>query len=172
MIAKKNNPLIFISNILIFLIVLFFDMNNKVDISIRNATPLLIIPLLTAFSVFSSLEAATVVGLFSGAMLDSVAAGSYCFNTISLFIMGAVVNLAANNLFNKNMRGVAALTLITAVLYFTAYWLTFYAFGVGIKNSLIYLMSYGFPSAIYSSIFIFPFYFIYKNYLDVEKERK
>ena len=163
MIAKKSNPWIFILNIVLFMIILFFDINTKVDISIKNATPLLIIPLFAAFSVFSSLQSAVVTGLLAGAMLDSVSAGSYCFNTISLLIMGAVVNLAANNLFNKNMRGVAALTLITAVLYFTAYWLSFYAFKVGMKNSLIYLMSYGLPSAFYSSAFIFPFYWIYKK---------
>lgn len=163
MIAKKTNPWIVILNIVLFATILFFDINAKIDITIRNATPLIIIPLLTAFSVFYSLEAAVVAGLFSGAMLDCVMAGSYCFNTVSLFIMGAVVNLAANNLFNKNMRGVAALTLITAVLYFVVYWLTFFAFQVSMKNSLIYLMSYGLPSAVYSSAFIFPFYWIYKR---------
>lgn len=169
--AKKSSPWIFILNMLIFGSILVFDINTKVDITIRNATPLLIIPLLSAFSVFSSLEAAAVVGLFSGAMLDSVMSGSYCFNTITLFLLGAVVNLAANNLFNKNMRGVAALTLIMAVLYFLVYWLRFFAFTTNMKNSLIYLMSYGFPSAIYTTAFIFPFYWIYKK-IDIRKERK
>lgn len=165
---KKSNPWVFLLNIFLFGVILFFDVNTTVDITIRNATPLLIIPLLAAFSVFSSLEAAAVAGLFSGAILDSVMVRSYCFNTICLFVLGAVVNLAANNLFNKNMRGVAALTLITAVLYFLVYWLRFFAFDVGMKNSLMYLMGYGFPSAIYTTVFIFPFYWIYKK-IDISK---
>lgn len=162
--AVKHHPWIFLFNLLIFFAVIMFDSNPLVDISIRNATPLIILPLITAFSVFGSSRVSAAVGFFAGALLDSTAGGTYCFNTICFFVIGIGVYLAANNLFNKNVYAVTALALITATLYYTIYWLTFMAFGVGIENSLIYLLSYGLPSAFYSTVFIFPFYYLYKYF--------
>ena len=162
--SARRHPWIFLINVLIFFTVIMFDSNGILDISIKNATPLIALPLLTAFAVFGSLRAACIVGLITGALIDSTAGGTYCFNTISFFVLGVGVYLAANNLFNKNLRAVTALTVIVAVFYYVAYWLTFMAIGVGIENSLIYLLSYGLPSALYSAAFIFPFFFIYRHF--------
>ena len=125
---------------------------------------MLILPLLCAFSIFSNMEGVVIAGLISGIMLDSVASGTYCFNAIALVILGVLVSLLSGNLFNKNIRAAVALSLIVCCLYFTAYWLLFNAFGVGIENSLIYLLEYALPSATYSAVFIIPFYYLYKHF--------
>ncbi len=164
MLAKKHHPLVVFLNIIVFSAVLLFDCNGFLSITIKNATPLLALPLITAFSIFATPQAGAVAGFIIGAVLDSVMAGSYCFNTIAFLLLGVAISLAANNLFNKNIRAAAALSVIIAVIYYTAYWLTFMAFGVGIKNSLIYLLSYGMPSALYSAVFIFPFFYLYKYF--------
>jgi len=164
MLAKKVHPWIFVLNIIVFSAVLLFDSNGFIDITISNATPLLALPLLTGFSIFASPKAGAIAGLITGAVLDSVAVGSYCFNAIAFLLIGVLVSLASNNLFNKNIRAAVALSIIIAVIYYTAYWLTFMAFGVGMKNSLIYLLSYGIPSAFYSAVFIFPFFYLYKHF--------
>lgn len=164
MLAKKHHPFVVLINILVFIFVLFFDSNPFIDISIKNAAPLLALPLITGFSIFSSPKRSAVAGFFIGAVTDSIAMKSYCFNALLFLSLGVGISLAANNLFNKNVRAATALSLITAVIYYTSYWLCFMAFGVGMKNSLIYLLGYALPSAIYSAVFIFPFFYLYRHF--------
>ncbi|MBR7133704.1 MAG: hypothetical protein IKD04_09270 [Clostridia bacterium] len=161
---KKRHPLYAVLTILLFFAVLIFHTSDIADISIKTATPLLIIPLLTAFSMFSSPLKAAVAGLISGACIDGVAQKNFSFNTVVLIIVSVFVSLAASNLFNKNIRAAAVLSLITAVFYFVLLWALFYAFGVSPEQSLEYLLKYALPSAVYSSVFIIPFYFIFKHF--------
>jgi len=162
--VKKFRPLIFIFNILIFSAVLLFDTADFIDISIKNATPLLTLPLLCGFAIFASVSHSAAVGFIIGAVLDSTASDSYCFNTICFLLLGVFVCLSSNNLFNKNIRASTALAVIISVIYFTARWLCFMAFGVGMQNSLLYLLSYALPSAIYSAVFVFPFFYIFRHW--------
>lgn len=164
MLEKKRHPGIFILNVLIFFILIIFHTSELVDISIKTATPLLILPLLTAFSLFEPIGASAVAGFISGAFLDSVADGSYCFNTVVLMLIGTFVSLFANNLFNKNIFAAAVLSVITSVIYYLLLWLFFHCFGTTVHSSLGYLLSYAFPSAVYSAVFIFPFYFLYRHF--------
>lgn len=164
MLAKKRHPWIFTLNVLIFTFVLLFDTSGFVDLSIDTATPMISLALLTAFAIFASVTRSAVVGFIVGAVWDSMTSGSYCFNTVAFFLLGAFISLAANNLFNKNIRASIAMAVIVAVIYFTARWLCFMAFGVGIENSLIYLLSYGLPSALYSAVFIFPCFYLYRYF--------
>lgn len=164
MLAKKHHPWIFTFNIIIFTLIMFFDTSGFINIGIKNATPMLCLPLLCGYSIFATLSHSAVAGFIVGAMLDSTASGSYCFNTVCFLLLATFINLSANNLFNKNIRAAIALAVIASVLYFSARWLCFMAFGVGIKNSLIYLLSYALPSAVYSAAFIFPFFYIYRYF--------
>ena len=157
MLSKKRHPLIFIINLLLFFPVIILGGNDIIDISIKNATPFLALPLLCGFAIFSSMETAVIVGLLTGILLDGVSIGTYCFNAITFVVLGAFVCLASNTLFNKNLRAAIALSVITCFSYFVAYWLCFAAFGVGIVNSLIYLLQYAVPSEFYSSLLIIPF---------------
>lgn len=163
MLAKKHHPWIFTLNIIIFAFILLLDTSGFLNISIKNATPLLCLPLLCSYAIFAPLGRSALAGFVIGAMLDSTASGSYCFNTICFLLLGAFITLSANNLFNKNIRASIALAVIVSIIYFTARWLCFMAFGVGIKNSLIYLLSYALPSAVYSAVFILPFFYIYRH---------
>ncbi len=164
MLQRKKHPFLFILTVLIFFAVIIFSGNGIIDISIKNATPLLALPLLCGFAVFHSLEASVIAGLLTGIMLDSISVGTYCFNAIILLVIGCFVNLASNSLFNKNLKAASALSVISCFAYFIGYWLCFAAFGRGIENSLTYLLSYGIPSAVYSAVFVIPFYFIFRYF--------
>ena len=144
--------------------------NKKVDISIKTATPLLLLPLISAFFIFNNLTIAAVLGFICGAALDSVSAETYCFDTIFFFIIAAAVNLSANYLFNKNVLGALAISLISCSLYFGANWILFHAFDRTFKDSIGYLLTYAAPSAVYSAIFIIPFFYVYKM-LENKKEQ-
>lgn len=164
MLAKKHHPLIFIANVLIFFFVIFFHTSEVFNIGIKNATPLLLLPLLTAFSFFSGVGTAAVAGFVSGAFMDSVASHTHCFNTVVLMLVGVFVSLAADNLFNKNISAAAVLSLIASAVYYLLMWLFFHGIGNTVRDSLTYLLSYALPSAVYSALFIVPFYFIYRYF--------
>ena len=162
MTAKKNTFLKAIITIALFFAVILFHTSEIIDISIKNATPMLLLSLLTAFSFYSSMYASVIAGLISGALIDSVAQSGYCFNTIIMLVIAVAVNVIANTLFNKNIFAAFALSLLVCALYYIALWLCFHLINRTMEDSLIYLFSYALPSAVYSSVFILPFYYFYK----------
>ena len=164
MLAKKHHPFIFIINILLFFAVILLGDNGVLDFSIKNATPLFILPLSSAFAMFESFENSIVAGLLSGILVDGVTMGAFCFNAIVFVLLATFINLASNSLFNKNLKASIAVSFIVCFAYFTIYWLCYMTFGTGIKNSLIYLLEYGMPSALYSAVFVIPFYFLYRHF--------
>lgn len=164
MLVKRRHPFIFIINILLFFVVIILGDSGTIDLSIKNATPFFILPLLSAFAMFNSFEVSVVAGLLSGTLIDGISMGTYCFNAIVLVLLAAFINLSSNSLFNKNLKASVAVSLIVCFTYFIIYWLRFMVFGVTIKNSLLYLLEYGMTSALYSAIFVIPFYFIYRHF--------
>ena len=159
MLYKKSHPILSVITFLLFFAVIILGSVKELSLTVKGITPFVLLPLLTAYSVFGNVKKAALAGFLAGA--DSVASGTYCFNTIALLLIGAVVCLAANNLFNKNIRAATVLSLFTAVIYFFFHWIFFHAFGSTTQSSLEYLLSYSLPSAIYTSVFIFPFYLIF-----------
>lgn len=157
-----RNRLVVTVNILLFFLVTIFYLSDIADISIGNATPMILLPLLTAFSWFSTTKKAAFTGFLVGGCIDSVAHDSYCFNTITFMLIGVFVCLAANNIFNKNGRAAMVMSLITSVVYFTLNWAFFHAFGTSVEESFAYLLRYAIPSAVYTAVFIIPFYYLYK----------
>lgn len=151
-------------NIILFAVVILFHTSDIADISIGNATPLLLLPLITAFSIFNSPGKSVLAGFIAGACMDSVSGATYCFNTVCFMLIALFICLAANNLFNKNIRAAAVLSIISAGAYFVALWLTFHVFGRGVQDSLGYLLGFAFPSAVYSAVFIFPLFYLYRYF--------
>lgn len=164
MLYKKSHPFITLFTVLIFFSVIILDSTKGFDISIKTAAPFLLLPMLLAFAVFGSTSKSAVLGLVLGACADSVASGSYCFNTIVLLIIGTAACLCANNLFNKNIRATVVLSFIFSIIYYFAQWVIFHAIGHTSKAALEYLFSFSLPSAMYTSIFILPFYFIFRYF--------
>lgn len=159
---NKKHPFIFTFNVLIFFILILLHYTDKIAINISGASPVLILPLLTAFSMFHSPVASALAGMFAGIFMDACTIGSYCFNAIILLCLGAAVSLASNNLFNKNIGSATVLSLITCGIYHISQWLIFQTFGKVFTESVMYLLKYAAPSAVLGAIFIFPFYFLYK----------
>lgn len=167
---RKKHPFIIILNLLLFALILLFYYTNNLVITIKGISPLLILPLLAAFSIFHPPIISAIVGLIAGIFMDSCVVGSYCFNAITLLVIAAFVSVSSSNLFNKNIQSASVLSLITCAFYYVALWLCFHNSNVSLTDSLIYLLKYAFPSAIFSSVFIIPFYFIYKHFHKITSE--
>lgn len=167
---KTTQRVILTINILLFFIVVLFHYADILTFSIKGVTPLLILPLLTAFSLFHSPIASGLTGLAAGVFIDANAIGSYCFNAIVLLVIGVFVSVSSDFLFNKNIPSSAVISLITSAFYFILQWLFFHTDNVTIRDSMIYLFRYALPSIILTAIFIFPFYFLYKHFNKILSE--
>jgi len=157
--GQKCSPLPNIVIAVVFFAVIFFQTSEIADISIKTATPLILLPLIAAYAIFAPLRYCVIAGLISGALMDSVTSKAYCFNTIALTLIAVFVCMASNYLFNKNIKSAVVLALITAGVYFIFLWLFFYSGTGSIEDSIGFLLKYALPSAVYSSAFIFPFYY-------------
>lgn len=164
----KKHPFIFTFNILIFLFAVLFHYTVAYSLSIKGITPLLILPILTAFSLYHSPLVSALTGLFAGIFMDACMIGSHCFNALVLMFVGVFVSVSSNILFNKNIRSATVLSLITASVYFILQWIIFYTSNVTVDDKLIYLLKYALPSIIFTAIFIFPFYFLYRYFNNSE----
>lgn len=162
--TKKRHPGLAIISFLLFFFAFIIHYNDTIDISIKNAVPIIILPLLTAFAMFSSPAVSATVGLIIGICMDGAASGALCFNAAVLMLAAVLVSVSANNLFNRNIRSALLLSVIVSLFYFVLRWVFFYAFTLSARDNLTYLLSYAFPSVIYTNIFIFPFYFLYKRF--------
>lgn len=160
----KKHPVIFTLNILIFFFAVLFFYIDAFSISIKGISPLLILPILTAFSLFHSPIVCAIAGLFCGIFMDACMVGSFCFNAITLLCIGVFVSVASSNLFNKNIQSATVLSLITSGVYFIFQWIFFHTNNVSLTDNLGYLLKYAFPSAIFTAVFIFPFYYLYKHF--------
>lgn len=164
MLGRKKHPFIFIFNILLFLVVILLHGSVGISLGTGHARVFLLLPVLTAFSAFASPAAAAVTGFLCGCFIDSMASGSYCFNTVTLLVLSVAVCVLANSVFNKNLKAVTTLCLMYCVVYFFLYWLIFIANAVSAGETVTYLMQYALLSAIYSAVFVIPFFFLYRYF--------
>lgn len=162
--TKKRHPWINLISFLLFFFAFIIHYTDIIDISIKNAQPIIILPLLTAFSMFSGVGVSAAVGLVTGIFMDSSASGAVCFNAAVLMVSAALVSVCAERLFNRNIRASVLLCVLVSLFYFLIRWVCFYAFGTGVQDNLTYLLSYAFPSVLYTAVFIFPFYFLYRYF--------
>ncbi len=157
---KKFRPFIVI-NILLFIIFVVLNGTCGISLKISAAEPVLPLVLLISVAMFSSEFPAVFTGIVFGAFIDSGSALPFGFNTVFMAIIALAVSLITRHLFNNNIRSAIALSLMISVLYFVLRWLIGYS-SSDLYNSLGYILQHGIPSAIYTTVFIIPFYYLQK----------
>lgn len=166
---KKQNRLMYGVSCLLFFAVLIIHYSSAVDISIKNATPLAILPLIMAFSMFNEVTPSAFAGFATGLFMDGVTGRTLCFNTVFLMLGAVIISVLADNLFNKNIRAALVICILLSAVYYIFKWAIFYTAGSGLTDNLSFLLYFAFPSAVYTEIFVFPFYFIYKYFNSKKK---
>lgn len=167
---KKRHPIILLLTVLIFFLSILFYFTDALNFKIGGATALLLLPIITAFSMFHSPLTCCFTGLACGIFMDACMLGAYGFNAVLLMLIGVFVSLTSNNLFNKNIWASLVLSLIVSLFYFIMHWIFFHTANVSLKDNLMYLLKYAVPSAIYSAVFIIIFYYIFKHFHKIKSE--
>ena len=118
--------------------------------------------LLVAIIMFSSEIAGVLTGMLLGIILDSVTSTPIGFNTLVLTAISFAAALISHYLFNRNLKSALTLCLLFTFAYFIARWLVGFAFTSDIEDSFLYLIRYAMPSAVYTTVFVIPFFYLEK----------
>lgn len=159
---RKSALLLFIINAAMFLVLILFHYSG-VSVNILGANPMSALALLVAFIMFSGEVAGVIGGILLGVVLDSVSSTPIGFNTVTLTVISFLAVLISHYLFNRNLKSALTLCLICSVLYFAARWLVGFAFEGDIAGSFNYLLRYAAGSAVYTTLFVIPFFYIEKK---------
>lgn len=161
MIKNKNGIKIAAINLLMFIIFVLLSGTTGINLTVSNASPVFAIALLVAISMFLGETASAISGFLFGAFMDATSTLPFGFNSIFLMVTALATALIIRHLFNNNLRSAIALCLIISLLYFFFRWLIGYS-SADLESSLGYLIKFGVPSAIYTTVFVIPFYYLQK----------
>lgn len=161
MASGKKTFLISLINAALFLVLILFHYSGA-SIKISGANPMSALALLVAVIMFSGELGGVLAGTVLGIVLDSVSSTPMGFNTVTLIIISFSATLVSHYLFNRNLKSAIALCLMCALFYFGARWLVGFAFAGDVEGSFEYLIRYAVPSAVYTTVFIVPFFFMEK----------
>ncbi|MBQ6714104.1 MAG: rod shape-determining protein MreD [Clostridia bacterium] len=149
-------------NFLLFLILAFAHNTGFHPFSIATANPFAVFALLIAFSMFATEWSSCFAGIFLGIFMDSGSANGSIFYTVLFFISALFVTVASRYIFNNNLRAAIVMCLICSLLLFGTRWLIFYGLHLGAAESITFLFKSALPSAVYTTVFIVPFYYFEK----------
>ena len=171
MLTKSKKISIAFLKFLLFTVCILLFGSSVIDLSIKTAYPFIVLALLVASAVFSKLSHCAFAGFICGAFVDSITSGTYCFNTITLMLLAVAACLFSDNVFNKNLKATITLCFICTFVYYLCYWLLFIRPAISTTANPQYILQYAIPSSLYTTVFVIPFYFIYKYWHRICNEK-
>ena len=131
-------------------------------LKIGNAYPLLLLPIVMVTACFLRERTGFWTGLACGIALDTVQNGSFCFNTIVFILFGVGFGLLFRFLLNRNIKSIILAGFIGSFIFFLTRWF-FLDLITGDPSALGILIKYEIPSAIYTALFVVPFFFLFRK---------
>ncbi len=144
----------------LFVLLFFLTYTPSSFLRIGNAIPFLFVAAVVCVAFYYNAWLGFVSGLISGLFCDAVSSQPSGFNMVLLALIGFLVGVLVKFYVNKNIFSISALSLLCASVYFFADWLI--SFLSDTPDSFELLLFYAVPSAVYSALFIIPFYFLGK----------
>ena len=157
----KHTLTFYISVFSLALALFVFDSTGILTLNLGTLHPLTLIPLLVAVGLTAREWAGLMLGTLFGVLLDITASGSYFFNLITLAVIGCVCGLLSSYRVNDNIYSALALSLFASISYFSLKWVCFCLIPAH-RDVWGYLLKYALPSAIYTALFVIPFYYLIK----------
>ncbi len=158
--AQKNFVSAFIN--ILLLLILFFMHYGGITFAIGRAIPIILIPLVLSVAVCYGENLGLLAGFFAGTLMDSAASETSLFNTLFMVIGCTVCGILSSRVLNRNLKSAICLSGGLSFGYFFVKYLVFFAFN-GTAANYDYFVSYLIPSAVYTAIWIIPFYFLQKK---------
>lgn len=144
----------------LFVLLFFLTYTPVSFLRIGNASPFVFVAAVVCVAFYYDARLAFWAGLISGVFCDAVASQPSAFNALALCIIGFASGILVQYYINKNIFSALALSGLASAVYFFADW--FVSFVKGVPDNFELLLFYALPSAVYSALFIIPFYFLGK----------
>ena len=138
--------------------------------TVFGAHAFLLIPTVVCIAMFERDLAATLMGIFAGAIWDATAARGDGFNALFLMIVATVVGLLINYLMRNNLSTALLLSSVAIVLYAFLHWFIF-VICRGIEGRLLLFVTFYLPSIVYTFVFTPLFYVIMRKFLRKLRDR-
>ncbi len=169
MFAEKKQSFPIIESILAAA-VFILHYTSLIDITIYTASPFILLSLTVAVAVFRGELTGLIFGAVCGAACDAVASSTVIFNCAALMFIGFFAGMLSKNIFNKNFKGSLLLSFIFSSLYFALKWFIFYLLP-DVQGKVYNFLWQAVPCAIYTALFIIPFFFLEKWILSEKKQK-
>ena len=153
------------ANALLIFIIFVLRYSCGVTLGIGQAVPVILVPLVISCAIFYGENAAMLAGVFAGVLMDSSAASGSWFNTLFLILGGLVCAFLSARVLNRNFKAAICLSVGFSFGYFFIKYLIFFVFK-GIPVSYDYFLLDLVPSAVYTAVWLIPFYFLQKKLSD------
>lgn len=163
--SRSRRFLCALLNGLLIFILFVLRYSCGVTLGIGSAVPIILIPLVLSCAIFYSENAAMVAGFFAGVLMDSSASNSSWFNTLFLTLGCLICSVLASRVLNRNFKAAMCLSVGFSFGYFFVKYLIFFVFK-GVAVNYDYFILDLIPSAVYTSIWLIPFYFMQKKLSD------
>ncbi len=163
--SKLRSFIAVLVNILLIFTVFVLRYSCGVTLGIGQAVPIILIPLVLSCAIFYGENAAMLAGFFAGVLMDGAAAGGSWFNTLFLTLGCLICGFLSSRVLNRNFKAAICLSVGFSFGYFFIKYLVFFVFG-GIAVNYDYFISDLIPSALYTSVWLIPFYFLQKKLSD------
>lgn len=160
-IEKYHTHLYYILGFFCFLL-FFLQRIPGVTLKVGNAYPLLLLPAVMVAAALLREWAGFLTGLVCGIALDTVHNGSACFNTLAFIVIGVGFGLTFRFLLNRNIKSMILAGGVGSLIFFLARWF-FLVLLAGDSSAFKILFKYELPSAIYSALFVIPFFIGFKK---------
>ena len=145
---------------LLALLAFLLQTTSLLPLRIGNANPVLLLPLLVAVCCFYGEWYGLILGLILGIAEDGVA-NSICFHTILFLLLGLICGALSSYVLNKNLSASVFLSFGASLVYFVIKWLWFFVLK-GYVGAGAYFLGTILPSALYTALWIFPFYAFFR----------
>ncbi|MBE6781350.1 MAG: rod shape-determining protein MreD [Ruminococcaceae bacterium] len=149
-------------NILLLAAAFMLRYSGVAVFNIGQAVPLILLPAALSISIFYSENIGLLTGFLTGVFIDSVSSDSSCFNTLFFTIGCAVCSVLSSRFLNRNLKAALCLSAGMSFLYFMLKYIIYFVF-FGVSVNYDYFILYLIPSAVYTAVWVFPFYFLNKK---------
>ncbi len=111
------------------------------------------------FAMFGGEWAGILGGLALGIATDVISTAPDGFNSLFMMIAGLVAALLSIYLFNRRLTATMVLCGCGVAIYYIALWLVTVV-PQGYSGTFAYLVRFSLPQAVYSFLFVFPFWWL------------
>ncbi len=134
-----------------------------------GAPAFLLVPVVVCISMFERDLAATLMGIFAGALWDVTLARGDGYNALILMVISTLVGFLINYLMRNNLSTALLLGGVAILIYEVLHWLIFVIFS-GVEGGAKLLIVFYLPSAVYTFLFVPILYFGMRTFIQKLKE--